>query len=121
MNAKSKPEMDIAAMAQMHRDEMRALTNVINAKPPSLDWNKMVMVVIGAVCVFYVTGTLKVTESASISVPVITEKLSSIQASIVKLETQLQLEQTEHKSQMKGIEDRVRHLEMSFINNSMVK
>jgi hypothetical protein len=110
----STTQQQLESLAQMHRDEMATLAKMMHPGGPQNDWGKLVMPLVIAICVFYVTGTLKTTENTSISVPVITEKLNSIQASILKLEGQLHAEQTEHKGQMKAIEDRVRSLEMSI-------
>lgn len=119
----STTQQQLESLAQMHRDEMATLAKLMHSPktPPQNDWGKLVMPLVIAVCVFYVTGTLKTTENTSISVPVITEKLSSIQASILKLETQLHAEQTEHKGQLKGIEDRVRQLELTMFKGGIEK
>lgn len=102
-------------MTKAGNDDLSKLVAMMAQKPSGPDWNKLGLTVIGAICVFYVTNSLKNTESASISVPVITEKLDAIKVSIAKLEAQMESSRGDAKGEFNGLESRIRHLELSIL------
>lgn len=100
-------------MTKTATDELTKLLIAMAQKPNGPDFSKLIWPVIAAVCVLYITGTIKSSES----VPVISEKLDAIKISISKLESQVDSIRGSSANEFKDLEGRVRTLELSIFKS----